>query len=322
MNKILLILGVVIIILAGCSPAATPQATAEAAPETPAVEIKATEVVPQAPETPQSAWQVVGTSNYRHSVYYAGFTDESMGITVGYAGEVRYTTDSGATWKVASNNSKCRFGLEIVDEQTAWHCGNGGHVRVSTDGGKSWKAVSNFGPNEPSQCRYLSFLDATTGWAATPGILAGTSDGGQTWQEIALPDGILSIIAIELISPQVGYVLGSSGSLYATTDGGATWTSQAPDFLKDAFVGKMASPLAAIRFTDGQHGMIVLSRGNADDGFYVWSAYTEDGGTTWREDQVTFERGLPFIYLSRDGSTVTVLNNVAKQMTILKFQPQ
>jgi hypothetical protein len=90
--------------------------------------------------------------------------------------------------------------------------------------------------------------------------------------------------------------------------------------MKDAFSGKMPSPLAAMRFMDEKHGMVVLSRGNQDDGFYIWSVYTEDGGATWRQDKVPVEKGIPFLYLSRDGSTLTVLDTRIRQVTVLEFQ--
>jgi photosystem II stability/assembly factor-like uncharacterized protein len=307
-NKVLLLLGV-IIILTGCTPAGTPVETVETMP-------------PPATEAPTAVpgWQVIATSTYKHAVSYAGFMDGSFGITVGYAGEIHYTTDGGATWPMANNTSWCRFGLEIVDDQVAWHCGNGGHVRKSTDGGRTWKVVTDFGGNEPNHCRFLSFLDDTTGWAATPSQLAVTNDGGETWQEIALPDGIGLVTAIELLTPQTGYLLGSNGNLYVTTDGGQSWTVQALDFMKNAFIAKMPSPLAAMRFTDAKHGMVVLPRGNADDGFYLWSAYTEDGGQTWQEDQVPVDRGIPYLYLSRDASTLTVLNSGLRKIVVVQFQ--
>ncbi len=310
MKKMLLFLGV-LIILAGCSPAPTQIPTPTPSPQP---------TQPPATPTPKVAWQVLQKSAYTHAVNYAGFLNESFGITVGYAGEVHYTTDGGATWPLASNKSMCRFGLEIVDEQTAWHCGNGGHVRKSTDGGKTWSEVANFGPNEPNQCRFLSFLDDTTGWAATPSELAATNDGGQTWQKITPPEGFLAISAIELRTPQDGYLLGSSGKLYVTSDGGQTWTAQDLAFTKDAFTSKMPSPLAALRFTDEKHGLIILTRGNADEGYFVWSAYTEDGGGTWREDRVPVAKGIPFLFLARDGSTLTVVDTVMKKLTVLKFQ--
>jgi hypothetical protein len=128
------------------------------------------------------------------------------------------------------------------------------------------------------------------------------------------------IMAIELRTPQDGYLLGSSGKLYVTADGGKSWNARTPDFTRNAFVGKLPSPIIAMRFTDEKHGMVVLPRGNPDEGFYLWSAYTEDGGATWREDQLPLDKGIPFLYLSNDGSTLTVLNTSLKQMTVLQFQ--
>lgn len=313
MNKILLILGV-IILLTGCSPAAVLEASSDAVQDVQPAEPEASQEVVQSP------WQIVGTSTYTHAVNYGGFMDESFGVTVGYAGEVHYTTDGGAAWPQSTNASMCRFGLDIVDEQIAWHCGNGGHVRLSKDGGRTWEAVANFGPNAPNQCRFLSFLDATTGWAATQSLLGATSDGGQTWQEIALPEGVELIMAIQLRTPQDGYLLASNGNLYLTSDGGQSWAAQALDFTQDAYLAKMASPIVAMRFMDEKRGMIVLPRGNAEEGFFVWSAYTEDGGATWRQDQTPVEKGIPFLYLSRDASTLTVLNTGARHMTVLHFQ--
>jgi photosystem II stability/assembly factor-like uncharacterized protein len=109
-------------VLAGCAPKSDSPVAA---------------VTEQASPTPIAAWQVVETASFSHPVYYGGFMDESFGITVGYTGEIHYITDGGVNWPQAQNPSMCRFGLDIVDSQTAWNCGNGGHVHVSIDGGKT-----------------------------------------------------------------------------------------------------------------------------------------------------------------------------------------
>lgn len=315
MNKVLLLLGVMIV-LVSCSPAPITEA-----PTAVATEPQPTKVGPTQAQIAQGPWKMVAASTYTHAVDYVGFRDESFGITVGYAGEIHYTIDGGATWPQASNSSMCRFGLEVVDDQVAWHCGNGGDVRKSTDGGHSWMAVTDFGPNEPDQCRFLSFLDGTTGWAANRTLLGATSDGGETWQEIAFPEDAEQIIAMELRTPQDGYLLGSNGKLYVTADGGKSWTAQVLDFMKDAFTVEAVSPVAAMRFMDEKHGIVVVPRGSAKDGFYIWSAYTEDGGATWREDQVSDKKGVPTLYLSRDGLTLTIFKESSKEITVWQFQP-
>lgn len=303
MKKLFLFLGAAVL-LAGCGgPSAGPV-------DTPGGD---------APEAVNS-WQVVGTSGVGQPVYYAGFLDEAFGVTVGYGGDVRYSTDGGATWAEGENSSMCRFGLEVVDEQTAWNCGNGGHVRLSTDGGRTWQPVTNFGPSAPNHCRFLSFLDATTGWAAAPSLLGMTADGGETWQEIVLPEGVTTIAAIHLRTPRDGYLLDADGRLFVTSDGGASWSGRALDFTAEALLMRAASPTVVLRFVDEQRGMIVLPRGSADEGYAPWSAYTEDGGASWRLDRLPVEGGLPFLFLSRDLSVLTLLDTVARQVTVLRFQ--
>jgi photosystem II stability/assembly factor-like uncharacterized protein len=136
---------------------------------------------------------------------------------------VYYSADGGQNWSPGKNTSFCRFGLNIVDQQTAWNCGNGGHVRVSTDGGKNWQAVANFGGSEPDQCCFLSFLDAHTGWAAAPQLLGVTTNGGSIWNKLALPKGIKDVAAIALRTATEGYLLDTTGTVFVTTDGGLTW---------------------------------------------------------------------------------------------------
>lgn len=133
---------------------------------------------PQPTDTqPAGSWQTVRSVMSYSFVNVAGFITPDAGIMLGYKGEVHYTTDGGQTWPKAENSSLCIFGLEIVDAATAWHCGNGGDILFSNDGGKTWQDAGHFGDDEPNHCRYMSFLDGTTGWAASPFKLGMTSDG-------------------------------------------------------------------------------------------------------------------------------------------------
>jgi photosystem II stability/assembly factor-like uncharacterized protein len=248
----------------------------------------------------------------------AGFLDETFGITVGSAGEVHYTRDGGETWPQADNSSLCRFGLEIVDEQLAWHCGNGGHVRVSTDGGRTWQAVTDYGPNEPNHCRFLSFLDAKIGWAATPHQLGATADGGVSWADVALPEDIRDIAAIALRTSIDGYLLDVAGNLFVTEDGGDSWSLLASGLIpegKELLLGSSA-PAAATRFPDADRGLVALSL-KGKEGVAIVTVHTADGGQTWGYEGALATFGAP--YLTRDGTMLTIIG-LSNKVTVLRYQ--
>ena len=278
----------------------------------------------QASPTPVADWQILDTTTFDQIAYYGGFIDKPFGITVGLAGEIKYTLDGGSSWVKAENSTSTLYGLDIVNSDVAWSCGDGAKISMSADGGKTWHMVTNYGPENAAhshdQCRFLSFLDATTGWAATPVKLGLTTDGGQTWTDLPLPGGIQNIMAIALRTISDGYILDSAGKLYTTRDGGQTWVVQSLDFAQRAFFGKTLAPSLAMRFVDDKHGLIVLPVGDPDSGYLTTSAYTADGGETWQVDPLPVEKGIPNLYLSHDGRTLTVLDQIAKTMNILRFQ--
>jgi len=297
------------LIFSGCTPVpASPVATA---------------TEPASP-TPAAAWQILNTTTFSQIAYYGGFNDKPFGITVGFAGEIHYTADGGASWVKAQNSTSTLSGLDIVNSDVAWSCGDGAKIIMSADGGKTWHRVTNYGPldanHSQNQCRFLSFLDANTGWAATPVKLGLTTDGGQTWKDLTLPEGIQNIMAISLRTSSDGYILDAAGKLFTTTDGGQSWAAQSLDFAQRAFFSKTLAPTMAMHFTDEKHGLIVLPVGDPDSGFLATSAYTADGGATWQVDPLPIETGVPSLYLSHDGRTLTVLDQVAKTINVLRFQ--
>jgi hypothetical protein len=302
---------VLLILMVGCAPATpSPPTLTETAP-TPAP--TPTAAPPQAED--DSPWQVVFEGRAEQSTTVAGFLDESFGITAGSAGEVYYTIDGGETWTRADNSSMCRFGLEIVDKRLAWHCGNGGHVRASTDGGQTWRAAADYGPNEPNHCRFLSFLDAEIGWAATPSQLGATVDGGASWVDVALPEGIRDIAAIALRTAADGYLLDVAGNMFVTQDGGETWSPPSSGLIpegKGLLLGGLA-PAAAMRFLDADRGLVALSL-KGEEGVEILTARTADGGQTWEPESALATFGAPF--LTRDGTMLTVVG-LSNKITVL-----
>ncbi len=259
-------------------------------------------------------WELVQAVTYSHGVNVAGFLNDSFGITVGGYGEVHYTTDGGKTWPWAVNSSMCRFGLDIVDETTAWHCGNGGTISISTDGGRTWQEAGKFGNNEPDQCRYMSFLDDTTGWAASPDQLGSTIDGGKTWKVLSLPEGIQKIAAIRRRTASDGYILDSAGTLFTTQDSGQSWSKNSLGLGADEQLSIYPTPQSVLYFTDANQGVVVYTLANQQ----VWSARTMDGGKTWQRQQMPKVGMFSALYLSPNGRYLTVTTASFTTITLLR----
>ncbi len=257
-----------------------------------------------APAEPAERWQRIGQYQVQSLNLLVGFDDAMLGISVGEDGHNLYTQDGGQTWSEADNQSMGLYGLEIVDGEAAFACGNGSTVRVSGDGGVSWQVAANFGAGFPGHCRFMSFADRETGWAATPSMLGSTPDGGATWTALALPAGAKGLAAISLVTPGQGFLLDVSGRLFATADEAATWTSAGQLPLGGLAIGSLSYPLAAMRFQDGLRGMVVVSA-IVEGAGQVTAYQTTDGGATWTQESVPVPYGAP--YLSRDGRFLTML---------------
>ncbi len=264
-----------------------------------------------------SEWSVSSQTPVNHDVTLAGFYDTTHGITVGYAGQVFYSEDGGKDWNAGVNHTMCRFGLEIIDADTAIHCGNGGDVAMTTDGGKTWQRLTNFGEMEPHQCRYLSFIDKDHGWIASAQQLGFTNDGGQTWNELTLPKGIGGIKAITLWSTTEGCLLDNAYKVYFTFDGGKTWQNgQIPVDGLNLNKKITRAPSTVMRFIDKERGIIITE---APDGetTHLIELSTTDGGKTWDNSQIpiTISEGST-LYLSKNANLLTIYS-MADGITIL-----
>jgi photosystem II stability/assembly factor-like uncharacterized protein len=206
--------------------------------------------------------------------------------------------------------------LDIVDVQTIWQCGLK-NVSVSTDGGKTWKAIAE---KAGGMGCILAFADARTGWLGSGAKFQMTADGGATWQDLALPKDVSKVAAISLRTPKDGYLVDGNGVLHITQDGGKTWSSRSLGLSAPGILGFGSGPFinetpqAAVRFSDANHGLVVL--GLAGKTSFV-ALRTADGGKTWKEESLPAELGTP--YLSRDGKFLTV-NQWGKGLTLLKYE--
>ncbi len=253
-------------------------------------------------------WNKIIVNKPKQSVTIAGFSNEKHGITAGYAGASFFTDDSAKTWQQGNNSSMCRFGLEIIDDKIAFHCGNAGQNRVTIDGGKTWKKMKDFGAGEPGHCRYLSFIDENIGWIAAPDRLASTSDCGNTWNKIVLPDDIGSITAIELLNDllgNTGFIMDSNGFLYVTNNGGLDWSKKQIKVEGHEFDFIPAkAPKNAMHFNSSLNGIIIVYQTKPEKEWV--SLTTKNGGNSWEIEQVDNKiKQNSTVFISNDGKYLT-----------------
>lgn len=247
-----------------------------------------------------------------NKAFMAGFENEKFGITVGYAGTMYYTNDGGDNWTQGNNKSYCRFGLEILNDKVAICSGNKGHVRKTTDGGANWTELADYGEMGPNQCRFVSFVDENNGWIAAPHRMGITTDGGKSFSEAKLPDGIGKIACVELLSKDTGYLVDDKNILYKTSDGGQSWENQ--EIEDDSLEIKIyKSPTVAMKFLDEDNGYLYYTK---DD--KVYGLVTSDGGKSWGKISIPEDLKGKTLYLSNDAKYLSVMTIDNKEITILK----
>lgn len=115
----------------------------------------------------------------------------------------------------------------------------------TTDGGKTWTVEPPLAaPNESWGDIVPSFVNPDQGWVIGDHgtLFAETSNGGQSWQTIALPRPLKTLLAhhytvqqLDMVTPRLGWMMlqqsvGQNGAarttFFKTTDGGRTWTAQ------------------------------------------------------------------------------------------------
>jgi hypothetical protein len=151
----------------------------------------------------------------------------------------------------------------------------------------------------------VSFADAETGWVYGLLKLNATTDGGQTWEEVELPERI-DVVALSLRTADDGYILSEDGVLYTTQDGGENWSSVQLDMgaYGEMMLAPSDLPTAAIRFSDAENGVIVLSLVGGGQTSVV-ALRTMDGGETWTSESVVLG-DVGVLYLTRDAKFLTI----------------
>jgi len=160
-------------------------------------------------------------------------------------------------------------------------------VLRSTDGGASW---SNLVGAPKSTLYAISAIDSLTCWTIGSAMIYKTTDGGKNWSSLAvtLPSGG-RLTGCAIVSPTTGWVVGSGGVVYRTTNRGDSWT---------LLPLGLTTKLNDVFFLDQTRGWIVGDAGTV--------LQTSDSGQTWSHRSVTDTTTLLSVAFADTGSGVAV----------------
>lgn len=149
-------------------------------------------------------------------------------------------------------------------------------VIATTARADDWQTVrSSPGPSLQDIC---ILPDGLHGWAVGGSSAGGqvyscvlrTTDGGANWTPLPFPDPTSVVLnGVNFADESHGWVVGSGGRIYATTDGGDHWVRQ---------TSGTSRKLAKVCFIDAQQGW---ATGGWQDGSTYLVLHTVNGGANW-----------------------------------------
>jgi photosystem II stability/assembly factor-like uncharacterized protein len=171
------------------------------------------------------------------------------------------TSDGGATGTAVDPSEEAHIAIPqvlrvsavaISSPSTAVVVGEEGATFVSDDGGATFTAPTyRFFQGIPDNHRMRLGRSARDAYIALgEGVegIAATTDGGASWHRLRVP--AREIVDFAFPTMRVGYVVGSEGALFKTTDGGRTWS-------KLGSVGHAPSAVLA----PSPHTVVVIRKG-------------------------------------------------------------
>lgn len=207
------------------------------------------------------AWTLVSAGQSYSQSLTAAFRDAKNGFMVDGKGQSFATQDGGVNWQLKRSDFGQIQSVQFVSKQVGWLVGSDGRLYKSTDGGETWLT----GPVAQGVYYMNARFDSETlGWVRRNGTVASTfaatQDGGQTWADLTLPYGVVSL----RLGTEAWIAVGDQGTILVSKDHGATW--------KSVFTGTSAT-LYTAAFSDAKTAWVVGS-----DGVLLKSA---DSGLTW-----------------------------------------
>jgi photosystem II stability/assembly factor-like uncharacterized protein len=234
----------------------------------------------------------------------------------GAKGQVAFTADGGATWKVASvSTSSDLVDTSWPDLKTGYAIDAKGGLFRSANGGVSWSTLSPgagppanavlaltngdvllFGPKGVKRATGGGEFNSVSGklvgktalgdaqiagsailaWARDGKTLLVSSNKGAAWKAVKLPTKKTRVRSVSFLGRLAGYLLDTKGRVWSTRNGGRQWKE---------LVATGTSGASSVTFGSASSGYLNVNRFGDSSGGYV--LHTSDGGRTWRPQSIS-----------------------------------
>ncbi len=166
------------------------------------------------------------------------------------------------------------WGVDFVNADTGWAVGEGGAVIKTTNGGQKWIWYESGVENTLRTVAEVNNGQRVIA-AGDGGIIIISEDGGESWN--TLPSGTTdNIWNMQMITVQIGWMVGEGGTALKTTNGGLNWIQQPMPY--------PTAPYWDISFLDTLFGYVCSSSGIV--------LKTTNGGGSWQIQQAGDIRSL------------------------------
>ncbi|MGD8782390.1 MAG: YCF48-related protein [Ignavibacteria bacterium] len=212
--------------------------------------------------------------------------DGDLLFALGEGGHILKSENFGETWSLLNFNTPSSF-------ESMQFVGNKGFLINEysdfyvTTNGSDWEQTASVGLWNAGD---IYFVSESVGFAAkeNAGILK-TTDGGSNWYYVLDPVDFSStnmVGGLCFADEQTGYAWFTLNSysdyrVYKTTDAGENWSQVAQ------MTGASYLSGGSIEFFDGSNGFMAGTSTKPDTVYLSWLKYTEDGGTTWNDADIS-----------------------------------
>lgn len=196
------------------------------------------------------------------------------------------------------------WGIDFANADTGWAVGEGGGIIKTTNGGQKWIWYESGVENTLRTVAAVNNGQRVIA-AGDGGKIIISEDAGETWNTI--PSGTTdNIWNLQMITDEIGWMVGEGGTALKTTNGGGNWIQQpmpyptAPywdiSFLDTLFGYVCSSSGIVLKTTNGGGNWIIQVAGDtrslwticaidthraSGGGFAGKLVYTTDGGSSW-----------------------------------------